>query len=96
MEDRQTVIDVAKQTANTAVEAARLAAQSLAVVHTAVLNNTALTQTAIDRADATYVEANHANLKIQAVLDAGNIAAGLPLVPVTARSIDIAEGRPRP
>jgi chromosome segregation ATPase len=36
------------------------------------------------KADDAYAEANHSNRKLQAVLDAGNIAAGLSTVDVTS------------
>jgi hypothetical protein len=73
-------VHAASVAADNASAAANVAAGALSEVHAAVLE-------VGEKADASYKEANNANLKIQAVLDANNISLGLPTVPVTAGSL---------
>ena len=93
--DRQAVITAAKEatdaaknaavnaekSALAATETARASASQVSQVHQAVLD-------VGSKADASFNEANHANEKMQAVLDAVNTFLGLPNIAVTANTLD--------
>lgn len=66
----------AQHAARVAAETARVATDAMAAVHAAV-------EIVGEKADASYKEANNANLKIQAVQDVLTKSMDLPTVPIT-------------
>lgn len=76
LEDRKLVVQAAKEATEAAAAAAKEAASALGVVHAAV------TEVGI-KADASYKEANNANLKIQAVQNDLAAALNLPKKSIT-------------
>jgi hypothetical protein len=75
--DRAEVAKQVKIATDSAKEAALQASKSLNIVHAAVIE-------VGQKADASYKEANNANLKIQAVNDKLAVALNLPVDPITA------------